>query len=283
VSTPTDYPDHQQSTVHVATDTILGTPLSGFSLATGATKTVYSGPIQQTSYRLLAAAFNANGATSDNPFMKHALIWKDAQGGNTLDIEHWDQVQTNVSPAIDNALVTGRGPTKAGFLTWLVKNEDPANAVTVDAELLQSSRVVTRPDWRSVSNNYSGSYTGAWTTLGGVSTPVSDPPKLILGCSPGITLAALAIANRLHAIFAGQAQININNGGAPLIVNFLSVNPEFSTILQQTDQIVLGANANVERANISLDRGPLFIEFANNSNVNATTFTYSMIAQEFAS
>jgi hypothetical protein len=283
--TVVDYADYQTPQAHataiastgvplLAGDIILGTPLVGQALAAGASITAFSGAVTGIAYIAFVDALNSNGATSANPFLKVSMIWKDAVGGNTLPPQHWFPLQTNVSPASSNGLVCGRGPTDGAVLTVLIKNMDLVNAVTVDFELIQSARPITRHDWRNVSNNVSGNYTFGGLT---VPTPVSDASSLLLGCSPGIPINGGAVASRINGLYAGQAQLEVSATAIATVTGFV-YDPEFGTPLQQ----VFPPTPTPVNANIALPRLPLIVQIANGGGA-AITATYSLVAQEFAS
>jgi hypothetical protein len=270
------------------------TPLATFagqSLAAGASFTAYAGPVSGHSYMLTLDTLNANGATSANPFTKVSFIWKDGPGGNTLDIQHWFILQTNVSPAKDNALVGGRGPIVSGFLVVLVKNMDPANAVTTDFKLLQSSRVVTRHDLRSISNNISGSYSGV-AQLPSFSTPTSDPPGLIGGMTNPTIPPVIPVngsVNRINALFAGQAQLCLTlTSAAALNVDaaLIPVAPDFTSGLGNSWEQTITAAAGTKVITVpfvTLPRMPTVLSLFNNGTTTVVVDNYMLTLQEFAS
>lgn len=272
------------NTVALPADATLGTPLSATSLAANTSVTAYSGPVGGISYSVFIDCLNTNGATSTAPFTKVSMIWKDGPGGNTLDIQHWFILQTNVAPASSNTLVVGRGPTSSRFLTVLLKNLDTANGITLDFQLMTSTRVITRHDWRSVSNNVSGSYTFTDTA---VPTPVSDCAANILGTSAALGVLAGATTSRINGLYAGQTQLAVANisGTGPIdfVITVGIFDPEFATPFRVIYQTTLTATVpGLNTTNLSLPRLPSIIEFANNGS-NTITFDYCLITQEFAS
>jgi hypothetical protein len=289
---PQDFPDHNPSQVSVAIDSIIGTPQAGTAIAAGATLTAFSGFVNQLSIATLSDCLNANLGTSPNPFLRHALLWKDGQGGSQLDFEHWFQLDTNVVAPGNNGLVIGRAPTKGPFLTWLIKNMDAVNGVTVDAEILQSSRFIARPDYRSMSNNISGSI-AAYGNSPAVPTPLSNPVMLLLGAipAPGTTIAAGASVGRINALFCGQAALKVkaSSGAAALNLNvqLLTVNPDdgggnFTIPLDEFNLSGAANAATITKTNETLLRAPTIIVFTNNGSASCQA-EYALAGQEFAS
>lgn len=233
--------------------------------------------IDQISYLIVVDAECV--AAPSVPFYSVSVQWKDPNTGTLLALDKWLLMATNVAPASGNCLVTGRGPSRAARLDVVILNEDAVNAITVDVSVYQSSRVLTRDDWRSLSNNISGTYTYGGQTF---STPVSEPTSLVLGNSPSITIAAGSSQSRINALFAGEAQLFVRvTGTTPTgSITLYGVDPDWATPLQQ----IYSADVTVDGVFtpfVALPRMLTVIQFVN-TGTNSMTVQYSLIAQEIA-
>lgn len=257
------------------------------SIASGASSQVYAGIPNAISYKMSISVLNGGAPT--NPFCKVSFIWKDAPGGNVLMIQQWIVMTTNAAPANANTLVGGRGPTEAPFLQVLVKNYD-GTAVTVDFTLTGSSRLITRHDWRSVSNNITGTY-----TLGSIvaSTPQSAPAVMYLGGSSGISVGASSSQYRLNALYTGSCQLVITALPAAaydITVNLSGIDSDLLFPLSDMNVFekeyagpVPGSGfVALEQSLIALPRAPTIIRLSNNTST-AITIGYTLLGQEFAS
>lgn len=254
----------------------LGTPLVGGTVAAGTTSTLFNGPVTSIAYEVAIDALCQAAPTA--PWIKGAFAWKDGAGGNTLHLQHWIMLQTNVSPANGNALICGHGPADASWLTVLAHNYDSADSL-VDFELFETSEPFTRHNLSSVSNNVLGAYTYGGQTF---STPVSDPAALFMGNSPLLVVGAGSTASRINGLFAGKVQLNVEQA-APFAatVSLYGVHPDFAVPLQGICSANMPASGFLQVPDLTIPRVPVVIQLANNSGA-AGAFTYSLVPQEVA-
>jgi hypothetical protein len=272
-------------------DTLLGSIDSLLTVVPGNT-TLYSGPVPGISYAISIDALN-NGAPT-TPFMKLSLIWKNGPGGSTLAIQQWIILTTNVSPASSNTLVVGRGPTMSAQLTVIVDNYD-VNNITLDFGLWSSSRIITRHDFRSISNNISGSYTYDPASIGlpAWPTPVSANGINLLGTAPNLSIGAASSLARINGLYAGQAQLNVSGTSLAvytILVTLFAADPDLTGgSPSQWTQVYAGQFAGgagitgfLDALNLTLPRAPTLL-WLQNQGTAGFTGKYSLVSQEFAS
>lgn len=269
-------PSFPLGTTAIRSQQPLGTPLAGSTLAAGTTATLFNGPVTSIAYEVAMDALCQ--AVPAAPFIKGAFIWKDGSGGNTLQLQHWIMLQTNVSAARDNALICGHGPADASWLTVLAHNYDSADS-TIDFELFETSEPFTRHSLSSVSNNILGNYTYGGQTF---STPVSDPAALIMGNTPLLAINPGLTAARINALYAGKCQLNVEQA-APFAgaVTVYAVHPDFAVPLQIIYSSVMPASGNLQVADLTIPRTPTVIVLSNTSGAPGA-YQYSLVPQEVA-
>lgn len=267
-----------QISVPSPSDVPLQPQVSALVIAAGGQQPYRKLAISTPSYLVSVDGFNAAPTV---PFYSLAMQWKDPITNTILQEEKWILLATNVAPAMSNTLIGGRGPAKAARLDVVITNFDGANPITVDFSVYQSSRTIARDDWRSISNNISGTYTYGGLTF---DTPVSEPTGLLLGCSPSIPLTlAQPTQSRVNALWAGQALLGMTiTGTSPTgLVTVYAVDPDFGTPLQPLYQWPITSTVFAPQT-MALPRTPSIIEFQN-TGTNNMTISYALIGQEFAS
>jgi hypothetical protein len=284
--TTLDLPDWSPAAYPISTDGNLAS-VAAQVIAASSSFQVYSGAISGASYAISLDGLISSAATI--PFARVSLIWKDVAGGQVIDIQHWVIPTTNVSPANSNTLITGRGPARSQHVTVLLENYDPAQPLTADAYFYQSSRVVTRDDWRSISDNTTFATPAGLTTANGNylwTTPDSDPANNIPGFMAKVAIPNGGYQGRMNAVYCGQYYLvvskddNVNT----LLITVVAINPdvvpgggEHPFIFQEqlTGYQFTGY--------ITAPRGPVVVFLQNQGPNTINNVLYSLIDQEFAS
>lgn len=207
-------------------------------------------------------------------------------GLNLTALEHWILLMTDVSPASANALVSGRGPVKSAMVTMLVKNFD-TQPITVSYGLISSGRVVSRDDWRHVSNNIATSMSFEGVAF---STPISEPAGLLLGNSPLISVGPSVVEGRIMPVFAGTQQFTstVSSQNPAVNLDFEVVvyvpDPNFAAPLQLVWQetFTSGPNWQIGPLDFTMPRMPPIILFNNLSGTTGADVVYTLVGQEFS-
>jgi len=201
------------------------------------------------------------------------MRWTDPVSGFLVDQERWHVPSTTASLAANNGLVIGRGPSKSAQLIIIVHNNDAANNMTLDLIVWQSSRVVTRDDWRGFQE--SGSIP-IW------SVGSREPNSNQLGYENAVSVGAGVTRQRLAALYCGQAFLSValaagNTATVSVIVPFADVgSAAWPTIF------AAASGATLVNAYITLPRCPVVVQIAN-AGAGAVVVTWSLVLQEFAS
>jgi hypothetical protein len=228
-------------------------------------------------------------AAATVPFMRVGFIWKDPTNTWITDLQHWVVPVSDVSPASSNTYTTGRGPSGGGHLTVNLKNYDPAYAITADIYVMQSSRFVSRHDWRSASNNTTFATPGGLTNINGNylwTTPDSDPSNLVLGEMAKVAIANGAYQGRINALFTGQGYLVVSkdDNANTLLVTVAAINPD---VVPGGGQHVFGFQTQLTgyqtTGYITMPRGPIVVLLQNQGPGNIGNVLYSLTGQEFAS
>lgn len=212
-------------------------------------------------------------AATTVPWISLDMFWADPDTGATIARERWYINATTSSPASANALVAGRGPTKSSLLNMTLMAYDSVQAMSCDLSLYQSTRAVTRDDWRSLGTGAMGP---SFVNAGG------DQAALIAGSKIPASLAAGTSVKRVCGLYSGQAQFClIQDGVQSLAWTVQAVEPGSAAA---NWPVVAGATTSSPQANyaITLPRSPTYITVTNNGGV-ATDVQWCLTAQEFAS
>lgn len=201
----------------------------------------------------------------------YSMQWLDPTTGELLDAETWYSAASSNAIGTQSALIGGRGPAKSGQLQLTVENFDPGQALTVNATVYQSTRVVTRDDWRHLG----------LSAIPNFVLPPLDPTNGVLGCHLFANLGAGITQSRLCGMFAGQAQLIIgNSNGSSLAIQVNSLEPAIGAggLL---DLYSTSSTANQVIVPLTLPRAPVQVSITNNGA--ATTMGWTLIQQEFSS
>jgi hypothetical protein len=227
-------------------------------------------PFARGSYVIAADCLGA--ADSAMPFCQVDMFWMDPTTGLTTGHERWIFPQTDEEPAGAYLLVVGRGPAKAAGLTVTVTNFDTANNVYLDLAVFQSSRTVTRDDWRA-------------TTFGNVpnfTTAAVDPPALLLGFKEPASLGAGASVTRLCSPYAGAAVMSVTQtGGQALTWSIQAIDPNYPAA-DYPNTGGSATSADDSQVTVALPRAPVQVTVTNTGG-SASTVSWCLTAQEFAS
>jgi hypothetical protein len=270
VTTPAGLADFDAATPAIPLDQQLLAQM-GFAVALGAPVAFDGIAFARSSYIITVDALAPTAATV--PFIMVDAFWVDPDTNATIAHERWYVPATITSPPQSNALVAGRGPSKSSVLNLLVTSFDAAQTMVCDLTLYQSTRAVTRDDWRSLGIGALGiSFTNA----------ASDPPALLPGYkAPGV-LTAGSTVQRLCGLYAGEAQFClIQSAGQNLSWQVQAAQP---AAVVASWPIIAGAVQTAAQANysITLPRSPVLVTVTNNG-ASSTTVQWSLTAQEFAS
>lgn len=264
----TALPDFAPGTALTTTDFLAYGPTETVIPASG-TSVLGSWPITSPAY--LVSLDSSIGAGALLNMHGYFMQWLDPNTGELLDAETWYSAASSNAIGTTSALIGGRGPAKSGQLQLTVANYDSGQALTVNAAVYQSTRVVSRDDWRHLG----------LTAVPNFTVPFLDPTNGVLGFVPSRALGAGATISRLCTMFAGQAQLIIgNSAGSSLAVQVNSLNPPIGA----ADLVLLystSVTANQTIINLTLPRAPVQVSITNNGA--ATNVEMSMIQQEFSS
>jgi hypothetical protein len=201
------------------------------------------------------------------------LRWLDPVTSALVASEKWYPTGTTSSPPVNSQLTVGRGPTKAAILVIQVTNGDPAQSMTLDFTLWQSSRTVTRDDWRGLA-------------LGGgypfYTVPLAESRAGLLGWVTNQGIANTISFSWQAALYFGQAQLfysmsSVTNVNLIVTVPFENrTSPFYPTLF--SGPLTLLQNT----LNLSLPRCPVVVTISNNSG-GPVTVSWSLTIQEFAS
>lgn len=242
----------------------------GTAVAAAASVAFNANVIARSSYLVFLAALFPAAATL--PFVQADMFWADPAGTPVLAHEKWIIPGTSTSPAASNSPVTGRGPSKTALLNVNITNLDPAQAATVDFYLYQSTRDISRDDWRSLGLGAIPSFTNA----------ASECASLLTGFKFSASLAAGAQINRVTGLYSGPAQFALQQSAAQsLLWNIVAIDPNFTSVQWP---VVAGSvtPAEVFTEAVTLPRVPCEVIIQNNG-ASATNVQWALTAQEQAS
>lgn len=268
MTSPQGAADFAPASIAVPSDVQIGQVLTG-TQAVSSGSVVLTEQITMPSY-LVCCAFSW-AATPTVPFATVQLSWEDPSTLLDLDLETWTVPGSDATLATSTVTHTGRGPTRAGLLAVTVWNNDPAKVMTYNITVYQSSRVITRADWRQIAAlavpNFAGSN--------------DDPTSLILGSENGATLAASGSDSWLCDLWAGPAWLTISQSPAETLHVFLLPQDPQGLATVPYGYFSIDAAGGLYQQ-VTLPRCPVQLQI-NNTSATATSVTWSLIAQETAS
>lgn len=199
--------------------------------------------------------------------------WLDPATLQTVTADRWFPPVTTSGTGLSNALTTGRGPTKSGQVQVQVHNYDPTNPMTIDWRFWQSSRIVTRDDWRTLS---------LASPASPLLAPSLAPESNVLGWVANAAIPATTTSQWLATTYAGQARLHVNTGtvagiSLQVLVPFGNVGSGSWPILFQ-----IPALAAEQSMDLALPRCPVVISI-DNTTAGAVNVSWSLTATEFAS
>jgi hypothetical protein len=267
MTTPQGGVDFVPATVSIPADVqvlsvIGGTLTPGDNIIT--TDTEISAP----SY-LIGGSFQCVSGTT-KPFPLIDVFWQDSTTGVTLDQEVWTMI-ANLGPVTpDICQWWGRGPTKANTIIIEIDNPDPTEDLTYWLYLYQSSRVVTRSDWRSPAVFAPPGYTMA---------PL-DEQALILGSAASTAIGDGDAETWLLPVYAGQVTLTwAQNASESTQILVTGQDPSVTGEQQLFNETGLTGSGQFT---FPLPRCPATLEILNRGSASAD-YTWSVVAQEFAS
>lgn len=206
------------------------------------------------------------------PFLQVDMVWTDSSTGLVIGHEQWVVPGTSAAPAAANSLVIGRGPTKADTLTITVTNYDTNFTASVDLSVYQSSRAITRDDWRNVSF----AAIPSWTISGSACAGLIVATKAAAGLNAGISV------QRIHALYCGQAQLAMtNSAGQAITWQMQAIEPSLGVA---SGPIINSAafSAVQYETTVTLPRYPVLMIVTNNG-ASTSVVGWTVTAQEFSS
>ena len=225
----TDYQDFQTPQAHATAIAATGVPLlhNANALASQTAQNIGPNSTQATaqinttqpSYEFQIGAIVAAAPTV--PFLLVTFQWSDILSGALIEqLRFWIPAGNPTSGPV----VFGRGPSLASALHILLFNPDPAKAMTVAYNLLQSSRVFDKDVWHIDNAGYAAGLVPGFT----LATFPSD--NACMGVLSGASVGAGATSTWMFGIpsgrlvtlagdYAGQPASNVNIQVAPGNVN----------------------------------------------------------------
>lgn len=262
--------DFTDSIVFVPADLLMG---QAISQVIGPNTQVSFGPNTMTSPSYTVAMDAILNANASPGILRVRMIWSDSNTGLTVGQQTWYVTGSTGSPGPSNSLTTGRGPTEADTLTLLVANLDTSHSVTVDVGLWQNSRVVTRHDWRGITQG---------PLPPGFTTPKIVAPAGVLGYEGSFSIGAASGVEWQCSLYAGQAQLFYQlSTAANVSLQVLVPLPDASGSPLELYYATPPAAAQ-GTLYLSLPRCPVIVSIANSGGV-ALTGQWSLMIQEFAS
>lgn len=250
-------------------DQLLGS-VTAQVIAAGASAAFDSNYFARSSYLIATDALYGSSASVPLPIFD--MEWVDPTSGLVLAHERWVINGTSTSPASSNSPITGRGPSKSAQLNITVTNPDPLVSCSLDLALYQSSRAITRDDWRSLGMGAIPGYTNA----------ASDCPMLIPGFKASANLNAGTSVSRVIGLYAGPAEFAVTQSAGQTLqwlVTALDSNQNLANpIIVDTGT----STSDFFQAGLTLPRCPCLITIENNGS-SATTVGFAVTAQELTS
>jgi hypothetical protein len=225
-----------------------------------------------TSPAYLISADLETSAPATVPCMGLKMAWEDPDSGALLDQETWYMQASSNALGSLSATVAGRGPCKSGQLAITLTDYDPAETISVNLAVYQSTRFITRDDWRHLGLSSIPTFTA----------PTVDPTNGILGYHAAAALGAGGSLTRLCCLYSGQAQLMVTNPATQsLTVQVNTLDPVLGVPNFVPLWLDTSAAAQVV-VDVTLARGPAQVIVANNGS-SSTPMAFSLVQQEFAS
>lgn len=267
---PTGVGDWTPTVTAIPSDVLIGQKTG---LVISAASSQVFGPYAMTSPAYAIAVDALVSASATVPFLSVLMTWTDPSSGLTVGEEKWYITGTSTSPAAANALTIGRGPTKAGKLTVTITNYDPATSAAIDLAVWQSSRMVTRDDWRGLQQG---------GVIPGYTSPDCAAAAGMLGWMNSVTIGAGNSETWCCALYAGQAQFIFGAGSTPDVNVALYLPAADFPAASWPFFYNQAVTAITTQLYLPLPRGPVILH-ATNFAASAVTVTWSLAIQEFAS
>jgi hypothetical protein len=263
MTTPQGVSDFVPATVSVPSDVPLAYE-TGQSIGAGSDIVLGSYTITMPAYLVYVNASISDSATV--PFITARMVWIDPVNGIDVDVQSWTLPAGSVS-----AVTAGRGPTRAGSLQLILSNNDPTYDISCSVAIYQSSRAVTRDDWRQPNS----------PAVPGYVVPASDPPALALGWFAQ-SIPATTTDTYLLPLWSGQATVQLINDAAAAIQAWLI--PVLPPDPSWTDTAIWQFNgtAETETQQVALPRAPCTMSIRN-TTAAAVTVGWAVTGQEFSS
>jgi hypothetical protein len=262
--------DFTAATAIAASDVVVS-QTTAVVIAKASGYTVPEFQVTTPAYAVTWSAFLPSGSTAG--LLRVTLNWIDSSTSAMVSQQRWYVPATSTTPAENNILVCGRGPTEADTMSITIENYDPDNQATVYLNVWQSSRFVTRHDWRGTLQ--SGS-------LFGYTSPANNMSGLVIAWETDTEIPASSNVAWQCPLYAGQALLTLPEGLAEDVdMSVSAILPDaasgFAVPLYQ-----LTTAASLVQAQLSLPRCPVIVSFGNTA-ATANAVEWSLIAQEFAS
>jgi len=206
-----------------------------------------------------------------NPVCQAVVYWLDAETGNILDTEIWTFTGEEAAFTGGPGMIQGRGPSRASQVVVQIFNWDPSFNFTGWFYLWQSSRVITRADWRGYSSG---------NAVPGYTVAASDSSALCLAWYPQTALAASNSIGLLARLYAGEAALMIHQSNAQsLAVTINELQPDMIGNPIVYDNEFAGATIDPL---LALPRSQCVISLVNNGSAS-TSVRICLTALEIAS
>jgi hypothetical protein len=261
--------DYDGWTPVIPSDQLLGSNTAA-NLAAGTSVGLGTFQIARSSYYLEIDALASSGGTIPLPYVD--MTWVDPATSQVIAHEQWAFVATTASPATSNGLTFGRGPTKTAQLEVTLTNPDPSEMIAYDWALYQSTRTVTRDDWRTLNLGATAGY-----TIGNASES-----GLVIGWKAVSSLASGAQTVRLTGLYAGPAQFCVTQSAGESLA--WQIQAAIPNVAAGSWPIIAAGVTSADASNtqVTLPRYPSLVTVTNNGGA-ATTTGWTLVAQEVAS
>lgn len=211
----TDFPDWQSPQAHATAISITGAPLLNLhndlinqagTIAAGNTiLTIPDVGFAQPGWEALVQLEMPNTATK--PYPRVTFIWKDLALGTFIWQDAWHMMAGNILAG--NNVYQGRGPTLGNRLGVTIENFDPAQILTYNIQVWQTSQLPARADFRQDDQ-------GGFTQAGAINAvpTITDMVNNIIGAQRSAALGAGNAVTTVLPLFAGRARFAANISSA---------------------------------------------------------------------
>ena len=280
VSLTADYPDYSPHVATAAQIAGTGVPLlhaknlmdsaAAIPVGPNITRIGPLAPVTQTSYLVKILLTIPNTATV--PFAEVILSWVDSASGIQLAA---DSFIVPASSSGQQFVTSGWGPVKADSVLIEVHNFDPAQVLTASYQLYQTSRVVTRDEWRWVNR------LDANAIVPGFSLPTFVDDESVLGILNAVTIPAATNSSWLFGMAPGA---NVQFAGNAVGVTPGSIS---MTVFAAPGSVYTGGGILLHDVlttsgfgfQFAAPRAPLLATIANNATSGTLTMSGMMTAQ----